>query len=288
MKLMTLNEWFKKAGNEKFSIGHFNVSNLEAVKAVANAAKNLRSPVIIGVSEGEREFFGVKQIAAVIRAFREQTGLPIFLNADHTRSFEKIKEAVNAGFDSVHFDGSELDYEANVRETKRVVEYAKNTSADISVEGELGYLRGASKIQEVVEIKSEDMTDPDQAREFVAKTGVDRLAPVFGNIHGIVIQQKEKLDLERLAAIRAKTDAFLVLHGGSGLGDGDIREAIKRGIVKAHINTELRIAYRQALERVFQEMPKETTPYKYLALVVGAVQKVLEEKIKLFGSAGKA
>ncbi len=281
---MGLNSWLSRAQKEGFAIGHFNVSNLEILRAVIQAAKIIGSPVIIGLSEGEREFFGISQAVAAIRAFREETGLPIFLNADHTKSFEKIKEAVDAGFDSVHFDGSELDYEENIRETKRAVEYAKSRNPDISVEGELGYLRGFSKVQEFVEIKKEDMTDPDMAREFVEKTGVDRLAIVFGNIHGIVTRQKEKLDLSRLEAIREKTSAFLVLHGGSGLCEEDILEAIKRGIVKVHINTELRVAFRKALEEALDKMPQETTPYKYLSPAIEAVEKVVEEKLKLFGA----
>jgi len=285
---MALNDWLKKAESEKFAIGHFNVSNLEAFNAVLTAAQNLKSPVIIGVSEGERGFFGVWQFAALARAMREHLGLPIFSNADHTKSFEKIREAVEAGFDSVHFDGSELDYETNVRETKRAVEYAKSKNPDISVEGELGYLRGASKIQEAVEISAEDFTDPDKARDFVERTGVDRLAPVFGNIHGIVTKQEEKLDLERLAAIRKAADAFLVLHGGSGLDASDIEAAIREGIVKVHINTELRLAYRRELDGALKDMPEETTPYKYLARPAEAVRKVVEEKLRLFGSAGKA
>lgn len=284
---MILNDLLKSAQNEKFAVGHFNVSNLEALRAVVNAAKAVRAPVIIGVSEGELAFFGLRQIVAVAAAFREETGLPIFLNADHTKTFEKIVEAVNAGFDSAHFDGSELSYEDNVRETKRSVEYAKTKNPDISIEGELGYLRGASMVQETVEISPEDMTDPDMAKDFVVRTGVDRLAPVFGNIHGIVIKQDEKLDIERLQKIRGKTDAFLVLHGGSGLKPDDIKAAVAAGIVKVHINTELRVAYRNAIESALKEMPRETTPYKLLAPAVAAVQKVVEDKMKIFGSAGK-
>lgn len=281
---MTLNDWLSRARQEGVAIGHFNVSNLEGMAAIVLAAAKLGAPVIIGLSEGEREFFGLRQAVALVRAWREITGLPIFLNADHTKTFEKIKEAVDAGFDSVHFDGSELPYDQNVRETKRAVEYAKSKNPDISVEGELGYLRGASRVQETVEIQPQDMTDPQQAAEFVRETGIDRLAPVFGNIHGIVTKQKEKLDLGRLAEIRKKTEAFLVLHGASGLSDDDIRAAIREGIVKVHINTELRVAYRRALDEALRAMPSETTPYKYLASARQAMQRVVEEKIQLFGA----
>jgi fructose-bisphosphate aldolase class II len=284
---MRLNIWFDAARKQGFAIGHFNVSDLCGLKAIVAAAKKLEAPVIVGASEGEAEFFGTRQIAAAVRTFREETGLPIFLNADHTKSFEKIKEAVDAGFDSVHFDGSELPYEDNIRETRRAVEYGKSKNINISVEGELGYLRGSSKIQETVEIKPEDMTNPEQVEEFVFRTGVDRLAPVFGNIHGIVLNREVRLDIERLRAISAKTSAFLVLHGGSGLSENDIREAIRAGITKAHINTELRAAYRRGLEEALAQMPTETTPYKYLPLAIAAMQKVAEEKIRLFGSAGR-
>lgn len=302
---MNLNAWLRVARKENFAIGHFNVSDFGGLKAVIGAAEALGAPVIIGVSDGERYFLGTGQIVALVRAFREETGLPIFLNADHAKSLESFKEAVDAGFDSVHFDGSELPYDQNVLQTKQAVLYAKSKNPDISVEGELGYLRGSSRVQEVVEIKPEDMTDPDMALEFVKATGVDRLAPVFGNIHGIVqkvivaaptsgvgvpteASGDEKLDIERLRAIAVKTDAFLVLHGGSGLSASDIQAAIKAGTVKAHINTELRVAYRQGLEQALRQMPGETTPYKYLPVAIQAMQKVVEEKIRLFGSAGKA
>jgi len=284
---MILNEWLQRAKSERWAIGHFNVSNLEAAKAIVAAAARLRAPVMIGVSEGERAYFGVWEIAALVGALREKTGLPIFLNADHTKTYDGIVEAVDAGFDSVHFDGSELEYEANIRETRHAVEYAKLKNPEISVEGELGYLRGSSKIQEMVDTSPSDWTDPEQAAAFVSRTGVDRLAPVFGNIHGIVTKSEEKLDIERLRAVAASTDAFLVLHGGSGLPDHEIRAAIESGIVKAHINTELRVAYRQGLEQALRDMPLETTPYTYLVPAVEAVQKVVEAKIQLFGSHDK-
>jgi fructose-bisphosphate aldolase class II len=285
---MNLNEWLKKAKEEGFAIGQFNVSNLEALKAVIAAAQNLRSPVIIGLSEGEREFFGARQVAGIVNDFRGKVNIPIFLNADHTKSFEKIKEAVDAGFDSVHFDGSRLTYEKNMEETRKSVKYAKSENTAISVEGELGYLRGASRVQDKVEISPDDFTDADEAADFVERTGVDRLAVVFGNVHGIVTGQKEKLDFERLKEIASKANTFLVLHGGSGIDPEDVRESIRLGVVKINVNTELRVAYRKALEKALSDMPDETTPYRLLAPVVDAVQKVVEEKIKLFGSVGKA
>lgn len=285
---MTLREVLQQAQNEGFAIGQFNVSNSEASKAVVQAAVRLRSPVIIGASEGERAFFGVNELVAVVKAYREESDLPIFLNADHTKSFEKIKEAVEAGFDSVHFDGSTLPYEENISETRKAVEYAREINPTISVEGELGYLRGASKVQEVVKITESDFTKPGEAKDFVEKTGVDRLAVVFGNIHGRVTKGEEKLNLKRLEEIRVATNAFLVLHGGSGISDPDIRGAIERGIVKVNVNTDLRVAQRESLEKTLEEFPAETTPYKLFEPVVEEIQKVVEGKIQLFGSANRA
>lgn len=286
--MKTLREFLGQASRESFAIGQFNVSNSETLKAVVQATARLRSPVIIGASEGERAFFGLHELVAMIQAYREDTSLPIFLNADHTKSFEKIKEAVQSGFDSVHFDGSELPYEENISQTRKTVEYVREINPEISVEGELGYLRGASKVQEAIEITPEDFTKPEEALDFVKKTGVDRLAIVFGNIHGIVTKSQEKLDLKRLEEIRSSTGAFLVLHGGSGISDSDIRGAIEAGIVKININTDLRVAQRESLEKALEDFPEETTPYKLFTPVVEEVQKVVEEKIKLFGSANRA
>lgn len=285
---MNLNAWLEVARQQKFAIGHFNVSDLGGMKAIVNAANSLKSPVIIGASQGESDFFGVRQFVVAARSLREDTGLPIFINADHTKTLEGIRRVVDAGFDSVHFDGSELPYSENISQTKLAVEYAKNKNPDISVEGELGYLRGSSKLQEQVKINQEDLTDPSRVAEFVKETGVDRLAPVFGNIHGIVTKQEERLDISLLQTIANGTRAFLVLHGGSGVTEDDVKAAIATGVVKVHINTELRLAYRRGLEEALQQMPNETTPYKYLPGAITAMQKVAEEKIKLFGSAHKA
>ncbi|TSC91002.1 MAG: fructose-bisphosphate aldolase, class II, partial [Parcubacteria group bacterium Gr01-1014_2] len=160
---------------------------------------------------------------------------------------------------------------------------AKSINPDISVEGELGYLRGESKIQETIEIKPEDFTKPEEAKEFVEKTGVDRLAIVFGNIHGVVSKQKEKLDFSLLKKInKAVPETFLVLHGGSGLADKEFKKSIENGITNIHINTEVRVAYREGLEEKLKESPQETTPYKFLEKAVEGMQRVVEDKVRIF------
>ena len=277
-------EFLKKARDGHYAVGQFNISNLETLKAILGAARNLKSPVIIGTSEGEREFIGRRQIVKLIEAYQEELQIPIILNADHTKSFEEIKKVVDAGYSAVHFDGSELSFEENIKITKEVMEYAKSRDENILVEGELGYLRGGSNIHETVEIKAEDMTKSDEATEFVKATGIDSLAVIIGNVHGIVKGGNPKLDLERLKKIKeAAGKVFLVLHGGSGIAEKDIQEAIKIGIVKININTELRVAYTSALRNFLSEKPEETTPYKIFPDVISVIQKITEDKMKLFG-----
>lgn len=276
-------EIFEKAKRDKYAVGAFNVSNLEQLKAIVQAAQKLKSPVIIATSQGESKFIGKKQIRALIDVYKEETNLPLILHLDHGKSFKIIEEVVEAGYDSVHFDGSELEYEKNVKLTKEIVGFARNKGVG-NIEGELGYLRGGSKIHEAVEIKEEDLTKPEQGLDFIKKTGVDSLAIAIGNIHGVFKKgANPHLFLDRLKEINEKVGdkVALVLHGGSGTPEQDIKEAIRLGVVKINVNTELRLAYTASLKKSLES--EQTTPYKIMAPVVEAVQGVVEEKIKLFG-----
>lgn len=276
-------------------MGHFNISNLEQLRAIMQAAKKLRAPVMIGLSEGERKFVGLKNAVALIREAKEEyppngeASAPVFLNPDHSHSVESANEAFDAGFDSIHIDLSKLSYNENVAGTKKVVDYIRAKDSEISIEGELGYLRGESKIQkEVIEISPEDLTKPEEAVEFVQKTGVTRFSGAYGNIHGIAANEPN-IDIERIKAIREALpdDVSLVLHGGSGITDEQMKEAIGAGIANIHINTEIRVAYTEALKKTLADNPNEVAPYKVMAPVVDAVQNIVEQKIKLFGSEGK-
>jgi len=284
----------KSAQFGKYAIGSFNFSTAEILKAIVLAAKDFNSPIIVSTSEGEAEFIGMREAGALVKAWQAATKLPIILNLDHGKSLKSIKKALAAGYNMVHFDGSELAYEKNIAETKKAVDFAKNFGETfdkkIIVEGELGYLRGGSSVhKEKLEIQPEDLTNPEQAREFIEKTGVDSLAMVIGNAHGIFLQNGEKLNLERLAEIRKEIGdkAFLVLHGGSGISDDDIKKAIELGVVKINVNTELRVAYKEAMAKELAAAPEETTPYKILEPSLEAVKKVVEGKIKLFKSEDK-
>lgn len=278
---------FQKAQAGGYALGQFNVSTADQMKAVMEAGRKFDLlPVMIGTSEGEWKFLGARQAVKLCEAYEEETGLPIMLNADHTKSLENVKKALEAGYNSIHFDGSELDYEENVALTKQAVEMARAVSPDISVEGELGHIggTGSSKVfTEEVKIDERYLTDPQQALDFVERTGVDRLGVAIGNLHGISLAAQPKLDIERLSAIQKLLAGrcVLVLHGGSGIPDEQIQAAIRNGIRKININTELRLAFTEALKKTLNESD-ETTPYKYFAPAIDAMQKVVEEKVHLF------
>ncbi len=292
---MTLNEYLKEARANGYAIGHFNFATEDVLRGIVEASRDAGAPaVMVGTSEGEAGFVGVIEAVAMVKAMREHFGYPVFLNADHFKSFEKCKEAIDAGYDSIIIDASKLPNEENIALTKQVVDYCRLTNPDISVEGELGYLRGSSEVQTKIEISSADYSKPEEVADFVSRTGVDRMAVVFGNIHGIVTDQEEKLDIEHFSKIikalhghhanlhGAHVMPFMVLHGASGLKDEDVAASIKAGITNVHFNTELRVAYRNAIDKAFHEKPNETTPYKYLGPAVEEVKKVVAQKIKVF------
>src|SRR3989344_4792900 len=282
MKL--LQAYIHEAEEKGIAIGHFNISNIEGFWAVVLGAKELNVPVIIGVSEGERDFIGIKEIVAVVKNYRESTCQAVFINADHSYSFDKVKEAVDAGFDAVIFDGTELSLEDNIEITKKCVEYAKKVNPNILVEAELGFIGKSSKLLDTIPEGAGQLTTVEEAKIFIEKTKVDLLAPAVGNIHGMVKGGEPSLKIDRIQEIKNKVGIPLVLHGASGNSNEDIRKAIKAGISIIHINTELRIAYKGGLMLSLQENPDEISPYKYLKGARNAMQKVVEEKLKLFNT----
>lgn len=282
-----LKEVFAHAQNKGFALGAFNVCNLETLKAVVQAAQSLSSPVIIESSPGETKFIGMRQLAALVKTYREQTGLPIFLNLDHGISLESCQEAVDSGYNLVHFDGSKLALEENIKKTREVVEMAH--AKGVLVEGEMDAIPETSipHVEPAEEITHGlSMTDSNRAAEFVKKTGVDILAVFVGNLHG-TYETAEKIDFERLKQIRTKVPCFLSLHGGSGIADEDIKKAIEvGGIVKVNVNTELRVAYRNALEQMLAEI-KSVKMYEIMPHVIIEIQKIVENKMQLFNFSRK-
>jgi fructose-bisphosphate aldolase class II len=230
-----LQDVLQQAAHDRVAVGHFNFSDLVAFNAIAATARALKLPVMAGVSEGERTFVGVGQAVALVRNVREEFGQSIFLNADHTHSLAKAEEAAKAGFDEIIFDGSALPLEENIAQTTKAVEAIKSINPGILVEGEIGWIGASSEILEKAPEKVGVLTSPQEAKEFVDATRVDVLAPAVGNMHGLLKsmvhgEAEKRLDIQRIADIKAAAGIFMTLHGGSGTRDQDFQQAIKAGI----------------------------------------------------------
>jgi len=281
----SLRDVLTRLETEGAGLGHFNVSDQVLLKAVIAAAAETKLPVLVGASEGERDFFGARELAAVVKSTRQESDLPIFLNADHTHSLAKAIEAANAGFDAVTIDFSALPFDQNVAHTRETVQAIKAINPAILAEGEIGDIGTGSEIKETVE--GGKLSTPEEARQFVEATGIDILAPAVGNMHGMLksmVQGKAKkhLDLGRIAEIKQAAGVFLTLHGGSGTDDEHFRKAITAGINIIHINTELRVAWRESLDESLARNSNEVVPYKILRPVVDSVKQVVSSRLRLF------
>lgn len=283
----TLRGVLRRLEKEGAALGHFNVSDLVLLKAVLAAAAEVNVPILVGASEGERAFFGTRQFALLVNSLREESGLPVFLNADHTHSLASALEAVKAGFDAVIADFSGLPFAENVARTKETVEAVKAINPSVLVEGEIGNIGSGSEIHDKAPSEFRNLTEPEEARQFVAATGIDILAPAVGNMHGMLKsmmegKEKKRLNIERICEIKKASRAFLTLHGGSGTDDADFRNAISAGINIIHINTELRVAWRRSLEDSLNRRSGEVVPYKILPPVVDSVKLVVASRLRLF------
>ena len=282
-----LRDVLETAQSKGVAVGHFNISDWVLLKAVFESARELKVPVIVGASEGERAFLGVGQIAALVRSLREEQDFPIFLNADHTHSLGSAIAAAKAGFDSIVFDLSALPFEENIKQTKQAVETLKSINPAILVEGEIGDIGTGSEIHESAPDRSKDLTTPDEARQFGERTRVDILAPAVGNMHGMLQSMvqgdvRKRLDVTRIREIKSASKVFLTLHGGSGTEDNDLQRAITAGINIIHINTEFRVAWRKGLEDALAQKPHEVVPYKLLPGAEESVKQAVLSRLRLF------
>lgn len=287
--MKTLKKYLNEAKKNKKAIAHFNVANSDMLMSVFAAAQEVskeageKIPVVIGVSEGERDAFGVTQIVDYVTSLKNEHDYPIFLNADHTYSVERTCEAIDAGFDMVIYDGAKISHEENLANTKAVVEYRNKVNPDCLVEAEFGFIGSGSSIKDEIPegVSEKTMTKPEEAKAFVDASGVEVLAPSVGNLHGMVKSGNPALNPERVAAIWDATETPLVLHGGSGSTDEDFIKVIQAGISMIHISTELRIAFRKAIEGSFASNDT-LAPYRYFKEAKQAVQEKSAERIRLF------
>jgi len=289
---MNLREVLEDASRRKVAVGHFNISDNVAFEAIVEAAQKLGVPVMVGVSEGERDFLGLEEAVALVQSVRKAHNLPIFLNADHTHSLERVRQAAEAGFDEILFDGSKLSLTENIAQTKEAVAIVKKINPAILVEGEVGYIGSSSEILKEIPqgaaLSPEAMTTPEEAARFVKETGVDAFAPAVGNMHGLLTSMvhgdvKKRLDIERIRAIRAAVPAtYLTLHGGSGTADEDFTAAIAAGVNIIHINTEIRLAWREGMEEGLKAHPDEVAPYKIMPEAKAKIFEIVLARLKLF------
>ncbi len=304
--ILTNKEILASAVAGKYAVGAFNIHNLESLQAVVTAAQEENSPVIVAVTPSAIEYAGLSYLAKIVKTSAQLAPMPMSLHLDHGKDIETITKCVDAGFTSVMIDSSHLDFEENIALTGKVVELAHVNS--VSVEAELGRLAGVEEVS--FEAKEAILTDPEAAKEFVERTNVDALAVAIGTSHGAYkFKGEPKLDFKRLTEIRGEVDVPLVLHGASGvpawiiekatkygaqlagakgMPDESIKQAIRLGIAKINIDTDLRLAFTAKVREVLATTPTQFDPRKILGPAREAMKEVVRSKMRLFGSSGKA
>ena len=308
-KLVTTKELFTKALEQRYAIGAFNVNNMELLQSVVEAAEDLKSPLILQVSPSAKKYFQKNYLIKMIEASLQSSSIPLVLHLDHGDSFELCKECIDEGFSSVMIDGSSFDFEKNIEITKQVVDYAHNFG--VTVEAELGKLSG---IEDDISVENHEAiyTDPNKALEFVRLTGCDSLAVAIGTSHGAYkFKSEPKLDFDRLVKIKELVGQNfpVVLHGASsvlsdlvkinnnfggkienalGVPEEMLMEAIKFGVAKINVDTDIRLAFSGAVRQYLTQNPSEFDPRKYLGIGRQSVKELVKRKIKVFGSDNKA
>jgi fructose-bisphosphate aldolase class II len=282
----------QRARDEHFALGAFNIDNQDTLIAISMAAKAKNAPVLVEVSQGEVDALGLQNIRDLVDNYRATYGVEMYINLDHSPSVEACKAGIEAGFEFIHIDISQANHDASEEEitasTKEVVEYAKFTGA--LVESELHYFAGSSNVHteaiDYEEIKKTFST-PEGAINFVNATGIDTFAAAIGNLHGTYPVPKQ-LDLDLLKQVRDVISCNISLHGGSGTPGHFFVSAVQIGVSKININTDMRVAFRKTLEQALADNPTEYAVVKLMPQVISAVREVVESKLDMFNSAGKA
>jgi fructose-bisphosphate aldolase class II len=283
MRLVSMNEFLPHAKANQYAVGQFNMNNLEFAQAIMEAAIQLKSPFIYGVSEGALKYMGIEFTVAIAEAAAKKSGLPIALHLDHGSSFEVAMKCIRAGFSSVMFDGSHHSFEENIRLTKEVVKAAR--AMGVSVEGELGTIGG---VEDDISVDEEDanLAKPEEAIRFYEETGVDCVAIAVGTAHGMYAGEPN-IRFDIIEKVASAIPVPVVLHGGSGVPDEMIRKSILSGVGKINVNTENQVACTETIRTVLAKDAKVYDPRKYLTPARQAMVEVVKSKIELFGSAGK-
>ncbi|SHH80221.1 tagatose-bisphosphate aldolase catalytic subunit [Caloranaerobacter azorensis DSM 13643] len=284
MPIISTKQMLLDAQRRKYAVPAFNIHNLETIQVVVEIANELRSPVILAATPSTVRYAGADYLLAIGNAAASRYDIPISLHLDHSEDFDYIKMCIDLGYKSVMIDASHESFGENIRKVKRVVEYAHQRG--VTVEAELGCLMGQ---EDDIDVSQKDamMTDPDLAKTFVEKTGIDSLAVAIGTAHGLY-KSEPKLDFKRLQEIRDKVKVPLVLHGASGVPSKSVQESIKLGICKVNIATELKIPFANAVKHYFLSNPNANDPRKYLTPGKNAMKQVVIRKIKMCYSDGKA
>lgn len=283
MALVTTKEMLLKAQEGHYAVGAFNVENMEMVMAVIGAAEELNSPVILQTTPSTVKYAGLDYYLANVKVAAEKASVPVAMHLDHGSSFELAMQALRAGYTSIMIDGSHESFEDNIAVSKAVADACR--PSDIPVEAELGKVGG--KEDDLDGGEGNAHTDPQEAKEFVEKTGVSSLAVAIGTAHGIY-KGEPKIDLDRLSEIREVVSVPLVLHGGSGIPDETIKESIRRGIAKVNYATELRIAFSNGVKKVLAENPDVIDPKKYGAAGRDSVKEFVKGRMEVCGSINRA
>ena len=282
MALVTTKELMLDAQKNHYAIGAFNAENMEMVQAIIAAAEELRAPVIVQTTPGTLKYASPAMFYANVAAAAAEATVPVVMHLDHGSSFELAMQAIKAGYTSVMIDGSHEDFEGNVAISKKVADVAN--ALNIPVEAELGKVGGK---EDDLEADADTNTDPQEAKEFVERTGITSLAVAIGTAHGFYAGTPV-LDKERVSEIRKVVDVPLVLHGASGLSEEDVRECVERGMCKVNFATELRVAYTDAVKKLLEEKPETYDPKKLGVVGIEAVKEVVKSRMVMCGCDGKA
>jgi len=284
MPLVTTKELLEKAMREKYAVGAFNANNIEMVQAIVEAAEEENAPVILQASQGAIKYAGLENIAAIVKNAAAMVKVPIALHLDHGTDYEQNVKCFRMGFTSLMFDGSKLPYEQNVSITRKIVEMGH--AVGVPVEGEIGKIAGTEDHITVSEVEA-NMTEPEEALRFVKDTGVDSLAVAVGSVHRMK-KKEAKLDHERIRGIAKLVKIPLVLHGSSGVMDDEMRRGVQEGLCKINVATQLNMAFVEGMRKALSEKPEEVDPRKILEVSKELLKKVVKDRIRVFGSAGKA